>query len=81
MDEYTFRQLTPLEVTRIPIPIEEMKVLANLAVELTKLRQSECKHLAIENFGPELWRNLLHATYPPPMLVASPDSASTNEEK
>jgi len=33
--------------------------LVDLTVRLTQLRQNECKHLAIENFGPELFGKLL----------------------
>ncbi len=54
---------------RMPHPIEELKVIANLTVELVKLRQNECKHLAVENIGPEIWGNLLMVTYPPPRLI------------
>ena len=56
-------------VERMPLPIEELKVIATLTVELVKLRQNECKHLAVENIGPEIWRNLLMVTYPPPRVI------------
>jgi hypothetical protein len=39
--------------------IEELRELCALTVELTRLRQNECKHLAIENFAPELLGKLL----------------------
>jgi hypothetical protein len=52
-----------VSIERIPLPPDELRVLAALVVELTKLRQAECKHLSIEAFAPELWRNLLEATY------------------
>ena len=39
--------------------IEEFKELCKLTVELTKLRQNECKHLCIENFAPELLARLI----------------------
>lgn len=39
--------------------IEELKELCALTVELTKLRQAECKHLCIENFAPELLGKLI----------------------
>jgi hypothetical protein len=63
MDEYT--------IERMPLPVEELKVIADLTVRLVQLRQNECKHLCIENIGPEIWRNLLMATYPPPMMHVS----------
>ena len=34
--------------------IDELRELCALTLELTKLRQAECKHLCIENFAPEL---------------------------
>ena len=44
-------------------------------VELTKLRQAECKHLCIENFAPELLGKLIRERMggtmtPPPPQVA-----------
>ena len=39
--------------------IEELRELCALTVELTKLRQNECKHLCIENFAPELLGKLI----------------------
>ena len=38
---------------------DELRELCTLAVELTRLRQNECKHLCIENFAPELLGKLL----------------------
>jgi hypothetical protein len=81
MDEYT--------IERMPLPVEELRVIADLTVELVRLRQNECKNLAVENIGPEIWRNLLMATYPLPKILmtdtplgpkpfewGNPDSAS-----
>lgn len=39
--------------------IEELRELCRLTVELTRLRQNECKHLCIENFAPELLGKLI----------------------
>ena len=39
--------------------IEELRELCTLTVELTRLRQNECKHLCIENFAPELLGKLI----------------------
>jgi len=39
--------------------IEELQELCKLTVELTKLRQSECKHLCIEHFAPDLLKQLI----------------------
>lgn len=63
-------EIRPLKIDRMPFPPEELRVLADMAVKLTELRQNECKHLIIENFAPRLWQNLLEATYPPPMMIA-----------
>ena len=38
---------------------EDLRELCAVTVELTRLRQNECKHLAIENFAPELLGKLL----------------------
>ena len=43
----------------IDVTIEEFGHLCALTVSLTKLRQAECKHLAIENFAPKLLRKLM----------------------
>ena len=39
--------------------IEELRELCALTVELTRLRQNECKHLCIENVAPELLGKLI----------------------
>ena len=41
--------------------LEDLRVIANLVVHLTELRQNEVKHLCIENFAPDLFRDLLIA--------------------
>ena len=38
---------------------DELHELCVLTLELTRLRQNECKHLAIENFAPEVLRDLI----------------------
>ena len=38
---------------------EKLKLLCDMTVQLTKLRQNECKHLSIENTAPEIFSNLL----------------------
>src|SRR5689334_13679723 len=57
MDEYLHPgdpiAWTPVEMKLIPRPIEEFRALCDLTLELTRLRQDECKHLCIENVGPE----------------------------
>jgi len=72
-------QIQPIKVERIPIPIEEFKALCDLTLELTRLRQNECKHLSVENIGPEIMHNLLRAVYPPPMLQVSATTAQENK--
>ncbi len=39
--------------------IGELRELCTLTVELTRLRQAECKHLCIETFAPQLLGNLI----------------------
>jgi len=41
------------------ISCDELKEICSLVVELTKLRKDGCKHLAIENFSPDLFAALL----------------------
>ncbi len=40
---------------------DELRELCALTVELVKLRQSECKHLCIENMAPGLLHKLIVA--------------------
>jgi hypothetical protein len=40
---------------------EALKVIADLTVQLTRLRQEQCKHLCIENYAPGLFASLLDA--------------------
>ena len=42
------------------IKTEDYKILCDLVFRLTYLRWKGCKHLAIENFAPELMRVLLN---------------------
>ena len=41
------------------VTVDELRELCELTVQLTKLRQNECKHLCIENIAPDILRNLL----------------------
>ncbi len=41
------------------IEIDELKEICRLTVQLTELRQNECKHLCIENFAPDLFSSLI----------------------
>jgi hypothetical protein len=53
--------------------IEELRELCALTIELTRMRQAECKHLCIENFAPELLGKLIRermgSTMTPPAPV------------
>lgn len=53
--------------------IEELRELCAVTVELTRLRQNECKHLCIENFAPELLGKLIRERLA--MGLAAPDEA------
>ena len=53
--------------------IDELRELCTLTVELTRLRQNECKHLCIENFAPELLGKLIRERLA--MGLAAPDEA------
>lgn len=39
--------------------VNDVESICHLTVELTKLRQLDCKHLCIENFAPELFGKLI----------------------
>ena len=52
---------------------DELRELCTLTVELTRLRQNECKHLCIENFAPELLGKLIRERLA--MGLAAPDEA------
>lgn len=52
---------------------EELRELCTLTVELTRLRQNECKHLCIENFAPGLLGKLIRERLA--MGLAAPDEA------
>lgn len=41
---------------------ETFKALCDLTLKLTELRQNECKHLCIENIGPEILGKLINVT-------------------
>ena len=40
---------------------DALRVIASLTVELTRLRQNECKHLCVENVAPEIFGKLVAA--------------------
>ena len=41
------------------ISCEELREICKLTVELTRLKQDECKHLCVENAGTDIFVNLL----------------------
>jgi hypothetical protein len=43
------------------IGADDLRELCALTVELTRLRQNECKHLCIENFAPGILQKLIQA--------------------
>lgn len=60
------------------IDIEALRELCAMTVELTRLRQAECKQLCIENFAPDVLGKLIRefdgAIYriePPPVVGAA----------
>lgn len=48
---------------RVSLYPHELAVVERLTVELTRLRQNECAHLAIENIGPEIFGKLVDCLY------------------
>jgi len=39
---------------------DELKVISDLALKLTELRQNECKHLCVNNAGNDIFNKLLN---------------------
>lgn len=72
-------QYTPVAMEPIPRPIEEFRALCDLTLELTRLRQNECKHLCVENVAPEILNNLLRAAYAFPIMQAHSATAKAPE--
>jgi len=63
--------------TTLPLPARpdgDLQVVADLVLELPRLRQNECKWLSIENFAPELLGKLLREIYPPPPVIYKEDA-------
>lgn len=50
-------------MTRLSLYHHELSIIAFLAIELTRLRQDKCEHLAVENIGPEIFAKLADALY------------------
>jgi hypothetical protein len=48
---------------RISLYKHELEVVLALTVQLTRMRQEECTHLAIENVGPEIFGKLVDTLY------------------
>lgn len=58
-----------MSVDYIPLPVTTLEVLAKLTVELTKLKQNLHSSERIEDVAPIIWKRLLEATFPAPMLM------------
>ena len=60
-----------MEITRVPgLTRDELECAVDLTERLVRLRQNECKHLAIENIGPEIYAKILAAYLPPPLIYS-----------
>lgn len=57
MQYHVDTETTPVESGRP----DQFKRLCDLTLELTRLRQNECKHLCVENFSPKLLKELMEA--------------------
>ena len=60
-----------MSIARISLYRHELEIIAKLTVELSKLRQDECSHLAIENVGPEIFGKLLEIMYSPVTTITT----------
>ena len=58
-----------MNIERMPLTRDELECAVDLTDRLVKIRQNECKHLAIENIGPEIYRKLLEAHYPQSVFI------------
>ncbi len=43
----------------LAVTAEELHIICDTTVRLTAIRQNGCSHLCVENFAPEMMRNLL----------------------
>ena len=43
----------------LSVSVEELREIANMTIELTKVRQRGCNHLRVENFAPSVFHELL----------------------
>lgn len=41
------------------VSCHELKVISDLTVQLTEIRQKDCNHLCVENFAPDVFHSLL----------------------
>ena len=48
-----------LSTALLAITLEELRVIADMTVRLTEIRQKVCSHLIVENAAPEIMRKLL----------------------
>ncbi len=63
-----------MEAERERMTAEELKQICRLTVELTRLRQNECKHLCIENIAPDIFGKLLDVfTRPDVAVMGNPE--------
>lgn len=59
-----------MEITRMPLTRDELECAVDLTERLVKLRQNECKHLCIENIGPDIYAKVLGAYFPPTIFYS-----------
>lgn len=48
---------------RVSLYKHELEIILSLTVQLTRMRQEECSHLATENIGPEIFGKLVDVLY------------------
>jgi hypothetical protein len=62
-----------MSITRVSLYEHELEAVGKLTMELTRLRQDECKHLCVENVGPEIFGKLVAILYGEmPQLLKQP---------
>jgi hypothetical protein len=71
---------SPCNLERIKFDPAELRVLADLTVELIKLRQLACPQTAVEIVGPDIYKRLFDSIYMHPAFVVSSDPPASGRE-
>lgn len=70
-----------MEIIRTPLSRDELECCVELTERLVRLRQNECKHLCVENVGPDVFRKLIEACYGPPYSIMGLSDSASGDSK